>query len=186
LLLGARLRDEIALAVLYDRYGSLIYSLALRIVGDRNLAEHVLQRVFLRCWNGRERYDASAGTAPVWLLGMAREIALEVAGAHEITVVGAISSLGQRRAGHGSDGPESGQAAVLRAMVGQALTVVSGRERTAIETAFYGGLTREQIADRLGQSPAAVGLQIRDGLRRLSHTLAPIINTATADASSAP
>ncbi len=53
--------DEQALAVLYDRYAALIFTLALRIVGDRQLAEEVVQDTFLRCWDGIETYHASRG-----------------------------------------------------------------------------------------------------------------------------
>lgn len=73
LLLGARLRDETALGMLYDRYGGLVYALALRIVGDRDLAEEVAHDVLIRCWHDSEQYDRSRGTLPGWLLGMARQ-----------------------------------------------------------------------------------------------------------------
>ena len=45
-------RQEPALVALYERYGGLVYTLALRIVGDRALAEEVMQDTFLRCWDG--------------------------------------------------------------------------------------------------------------------------------------
>ena len=53
--------DEGALEVLYARYGGLIFTLALRIVGDRELAQEVMQDVFWRCWQGAEQYDRARG-----------------------------------------------------------------------------------------------------------------------------
>jgi len=77
LLLGARLHDDVALGVLFDRYGPEVYALALDILRDRDAAESVLQDVFLRCWRGVEIYDAACGTTHDWLLGIARSRALE-------------------------------------------------------------------------------------------------------------
>src|SRR6185436_5106605 len=77
LLLGARMRDASALGLLFDRYGGLVYTLALRIVGERDLAEEVTQDVFLRCWHGLEQHDPAHGTPGGWLLGVTRGRALE-------------------------------------------------------------------------------------------------------------
>ena len=60
LLCGIQNRDERALADLYDRYGRLLFTLALRIVGDRAMAEEVLQDTFLRCWEAAAQYDVAA------------------------------------------------------------------------------------------------------------------------------
>ena len=72
LLHGVRLRDPSALGALFDRHGGLVYTLARRIVGDRDLAEEIALDVFLRCWHGLEQYDPTHGTLPAWLLGVTR------------------------------------------------------------------------------------------------------------------
>lgn len=61
LLRRMRLGDELALEMLYARYGGLIYTLALRIIGDPELAREVLQDTFLRSWAGRETYNPARG-----------------------------------------------------------------------------------------------------------------------------
>src|SRR4029453_2400879 len=73
-----RLGDESALEALYARYGGLVFTLALRIVGDPELAREVLQDTFLRSWDGRETYDPSRGRVPWWLMGIARNRAIDV------------------------------------------------------------------------------------------------------------
>ncbi len=70
--------DETALEILYNRYAGLIFTLALRIVGDPELAREVLQDTFLRCWDGRETYDAGRGRVPWWLMGIARNRAIDL------------------------------------------------------------------------------------------------------------
>src|SRR5262247_2364987 len=67
-----RLGDESALERLYGRYGGLVYTLAMRVVGDPELAREVLQDTFIRSWDGRETYDAQRGRVPWWLMAIAR------------------------------------------------------------------------------------------------------------------
>jgi RNA polymerase sigma-70 factor (ECF subfamily) len=78
LLRRMRLGDESALEELYVRYGGLVYTLALRIVGDRELAREVLQDTFLRSWDGREGYDPQRGQVAWWLMGIARNRAVDL------------------------------------------------------------------------------------------------------------
>src|SRR5262245_17260263 len=70
--------DESALEALYARYGGLVFTLALRIVGDPELAREVLQDTFLRSWGGRETYDSARGRVPWWLMGIARNRAIDI------------------------------------------------------------------------------------------------------------
>src|SRR5215468_3372366 len=70
--------DEAALEALYARYGGLVFTLAMRIVGDPELAREVLQDTFLRSWDGRETYDSRRGRIPWWLMGIARNRAIDV------------------------------------------------------------------------------------------------------------
>src|SRR5438067_7406072 len=73
-----RLGDEAALEALYVRYGGLVYTLALRIVGDPELTREVVQDTFLRSWDGRESYDPERGRVPWWLMGIARNRAVDL------------------------------------------------------------------------------------------------------------
>src|SRR5713226_1982681 len=70
--------DEAALETLYRRYTGLVFTIALRIVGDPELAREVLQDAFLRCWDGRETYDPGRGRVPWWLMGIARNRAIDL------------------------------------------------------------------------------------------------------------
>src|SRR5262245_47998693 len=70
--------DESALELLYARYSGLLYSLALRIVGDPELAREVLQDTFVRTWDGRATYDPKRGRVAWWLMGIARNGAVDL------------------------------------------------------------------------------------------------------------
>ncbi|MGC2498782.1 MAG: sigma factor, partial [Acidobacteriaceae bacterium] len=60
--------DERALAALYDRYGSMLYGLLIRILKDTHAAEEVLQDLFLQLWRTASRFDASRGSMTAWLM----------------------------------------------------------------------------------------------------------------------
>ena len=70
--------DETALGALYERHAPLLYSLAVRVVGDRQLAQEVIQDTFLRCWDQAEHYDPTRGRVLAWLIGVTRNRAIDL------------------------------------------------------------------------------------------------------------
>jgi RNA polymerase sigma-70 factor (ECF subfamily) len=77
--LVAMIREQptAGLAALYDRYGRLIFSVALRVVQDHGTAEEITQDVFLRCWRNIDRYQPSQGSLPSWLLAITHHRAID-------------------------------------------------------------------------------------------------------------
>ena len=70
--------DEAALAELYDRYASVSYGLAMRIVRDAALAEDVVQEAFLAVWRGAARFDESRSKVSTWLLSLVHHKAVDL------------------------------------------------------------------------------------------------------------
>lgn len=171
-----RARDETALEELYDRYGGLLYTLALRIVGDHELAEEVMQDTFLRCWEGAEQYNPARGRVAGWLMGVARNRAIDLLRSrpHQARLrereplppSGAPGEPGQ---------PDSTELVLLRQTVSAALDGLSTVQRQAIELGYYGGLTQVEIAATLGEPLGTVKTRTRDGLERLRHLLGPLV-----------
>src|SRR4029077_19528067 len=92
--------DPQAMADLYDRYGRLAYSLILRIVRDREMAEDLVQETFLRVWTRAQAFDSERGALGPWLLAVARNRAIDyirsaggrlARGAFESVVIGAVA-----------------------------------------------------------------------------------------------
>src|ERR1700754_2819265 len=71
-------RDEDALLALYDRYYRLLFALALRVVGEPETAEEVLQDVFVRVWNASDGFDLRRGNVTAWLFGIPRSRPVDV------------------------------------------------------------------------------------------------------------
>lgn len=156
-------------AALYDRYGRLVFSIALRIAQDHGAAEEITQDVFLRCWRNIDRYHPPQGSLVTWLLA--------------ITHHRAIDELRSRR-GKDMRREISGEAihplavletgfdeALLRGEVQEALHLLPPAQRDVIELIFWGGLTRREVADRLQLPLGTVHTRLRLGMEKLRAAL---------------
>jgi len=178
LLRRMQLGEESALETLYARYGGLVFTLALRIVGDPELAREVLQDTFLRSWDGRETYDPSRGRVPWWLMGIARNRAIDVLRSRPHRARLREQERPPSRT-HGAEpaDPGAADAVALRRAVAQALAGLSDTQREAIELAYYQGLTQAEIAGHLGQPLGTIKSRTRDAMERLRTLLEPLIGT---------
>jgi len=166
--------DEAALEVLYRRYAGLVFTLALRIVGDPELAREVLQDAFLRCWDGRETYDPGRGRVPWWLMGIARNRAIDLlrSRSHQARLREQEPLSGATRTPNQLDAAD---AVALRHGVARALEGLSAVQRQAIELAYYGGLTQVEIAEQLDEPLGTVKSRTREAMERLRVSLWPLI-----------
>ena len=165
-------RDSAALADLYDRYARSVYSLACRILTDRTEAEDVVQEVFSQAWRQADAYDARRAPVAGWLLMMTRTRAIDRVRARSgrVQMVQALPTLPDPPDQH--EGPESlaigeQEAARVRA----ALDTLSESQRSAIELAYYEGLSQSDIAARLREPLGTVKTRIRTGLLKLRAAL---------------
>jgi RNA polymerase sigma-70 factor, ECF subfamily len=187
LLRRLRERDETALASLYRRHAGLVYALALRIVGDRHLAEEVLQDAFLRCWDEVAQFDPARGRLSSWLLGVARHRAIDLlrsrqhqARLHERGALPPADRPGPYGP-QGPAGPSSDDLVLLRETVSRAMDGLPLPQRQAIALAYFGGLTQSEIAALLGVPLGTVKTRIRDGMERLRRVLRPVLDPDVAD-----
>jgi RNA polymerase sigma-70 factor (ECF subfamily) len=180
LLRRLRARDESALEALYDRYSGLVFTLALRIVGDRHLAEEVLQDTFWRCWSGAEQFDPARGRPASWLVGVARNRAIDLLRSrqHQARLREhddpKVTEGSMEPKSHAVGGGDAQEAFVLRDTIGTALNGLSTPQRQAIELAYYGGLSQSEIARTLGVPLGTVKARMRDGMEKLRTTLRPL------------
>ena len=174
LLRRMQMGEEAGLELLYARYGGLIFTLALRIVGDRELAREVLQDTFLRCWDGSESFDAGRGRVAWWLMGIARNRAIDLLRSrpHQARL-----REGEQLAAvdHESAQPDAMDSFEVRRAVSSALQGLSAAQRQAIELAYYGGLTHAEIAHELDTPLGTIKSRTREALDRLRAVLWPLI-----------
>ena len=165
-------RQEAALGAIYDRYIRLVYAVALRITGDRETAEEVVQDVFQNVWQAAGSFQPGVGSFVAWLLGIARHRAIDVTRSKRERARAREQTLDDfRPAGEElSLEHEVGQR-LLRDAVRAALEALPANQRQAIELAYYGGLTRAEIAARLNEPLGTVKTRLRLGLLKLRDLL---------------
>ena len=163
-------RDEPALGAIYDRYGRLVYTIALRITGDREAAEEVTQDVFQAVWQGAGSFQLS-GSFPAWLAGIARHRAIDLIRSRRYRARTREEVLDPAFAGAATVGDSPVDALALRTVVRTALAELPPTQRQAIELAYYGGLTHVEIAGRLGEPVGTIKSRMRLGLTRLRDLL---------------
>jgi len=137
--------EEPALSGLYDRYSRLIYSVALRITGDRAAAAEALEDVFEAIWQFPGSFQAGDSVAG-WLIRMTRYRAIDANRSHSRAYEEAVDDEHAARA---------------------ALAQLPAAQRRVLELAYYGGLTYAEIAARLGEPVGTVKSRMRLGLTRL-------------------
>jgi RNA polymerase sigma-70 factor (ECF subfamily) len=155
-----------ALAEAYRRHGGAVFGLAQRVVGDRTLAEEVVQEVFLRLWNAPDRFDPGRGSLRSYLLANGH--------GRSVDLVRSESARRLREAREHRERAEAGydlEHEVWDLAVGEhvrdALAELPVDERRAIELAYFGGHSYREVAELLGQPEGTVKSRIRAGLQRL-------------------
>jgi RNA polymerase sigma-70 factor (ECF subfamily) len=157
-----------ALALVYERFGPLIYSIALRSLGARSDAEDVTQQVFVSAWRSRASFDRGRGTLGGWLVTITRNkvadalrerqrdsrVLIQVAGGAAVTAAEAPSDR-----------------ILDRIVLADELAQLPESRRLVMNLAFYSDLTHEQIAHVLGLPLGTVKSHIRRGLQRLRSRL---------------
>ena len=167
LVTAIRSGDEGAMAELYDRYSSIVYSVALRVLQDAGAAEDVLQDIFMQLWRNPGAFDASRGNMGAWLAVIARHRAIDALRKRrpESDIENVVVSVEPDLA---SDAERSRAMTKVRG----ALETMSASQRTALEMAYFDGLTHAEIAEKTGEPLGTIKTRIRTGLMSLRKVLA--------------
>ena len=168
-------RQDAALSEIYDRYGRLIYTIALRITGDRETAEEVVQDVFQNVWQAAGGFQAGIGTFSSWLFGIARHRAIDATRSKRERARSREQNLNEDLPiAAETDIERTVQQSLLRDEVSKALKELPNNQRQAIELAYYGELTRVEIAEKLGEPLGTVKTRLRLGLTKLRGLLSTL------------
>jgi RNA polymerase sigma-70 factor, ECF subfamily len=157
-------RDQRALAELYDRHARLLFGLILRILRSRADAEDVLQEVFVQAWTRTDTYNASLGSPAGWLIGIARNRAIDRLRTNAVRIRAAEQAPPPRPA----ETPETRAATSERQRdVARALASLAPEQRELIEHAYFEGLTQSELAERFKLPLGTVKTRVRAGLSAL-------------------
>lgn len=167
-------RDQEAFSALYDRFSRPLFSTALRVVQDAAEAEDIVHDAFVTVWERAADFEAGRGAAFTWLVTLVRNRAIDRVRSRrrrsEILAASVPADLGyDRPTVSGDDRATAGDdARIVRAAINQ----LAPEQQRALELAFFGGMTQEEIADHLGEPLGTVKARIRRGLLKLRDSLA--------------
>ena len=161
-------RDQSALGELYDMYSRLLFGLILRILKNRDEAEEVLQEVFVQAWMRADTYQTSSGSPTGWLVGIARNRAIDRLRANNVRA----RALDAPALSAAQESPESQASfAEQQLAVYRALDALPPEQRDLIEQAYFLGFTHSELAARCSLPLGTVKTRIRDGMRALRDRL---------------
>ncbi len=167
-------RERAAFEQLYARYANILYATAMKFLREDADAQDVVQDVFIQIWDKAKLYDPAKGKPLTWALTMTRNRSIDRIRAiqrrgrlrddfEKETVVD--ESAGIREALSGVDASEKNQ--ILR----DAVQRLSPEQRKVIDLAFFGGLTQNEVAKRLGEPLGTIKARARRGLMKLKELL---------------
>ena len=159
--------DREAFRRLYDRYASLVFTFALRLLSSRSDAEDLLQEVFLQVWRQAQSYSPERGSPEAWLITMTRSRAIDKLRAQRRRILSPLAPDEPSRVEGGQPMESPTQASEAKLMVQGVLVKLPEMQRIVLELAYFDGLTQSEIAARLGEPLGTVKTRMRAGLERL-------------------
>jgi RNA polymerase sigma-70 factor (ECF subfamily) len=158
--------DQAALSALFDRYGTLVYSVALRVLKDASEAEDVMQEIFVRVWANPHVFVSGKGSMAGWLAVVTRNRSIDVmrrrrpAEPVELFSLPAATNLARETERNSLMGK-------IRGVMGS----LPDEQRRPLELAFFEGLSHSEIAERTGDPLGTVKTRIRLGLSTIRKAL---------------
>jgi len=169
------MRRSEALGALYDRYGRLVFSLALQVVRDRGTAEEVAQDVFYQLWQNAATFRPEQAKLTTWMTSITRYRAIDVLRKRrsrpekDSLEWAEVSPSSLPRSG---DGPEELADLLLQQQqVRQAVASLSPDQQAVLSLAYFQGLSHSEIAAQLNQPLGTVKTRIRLAMQRLRELL---------------
>jgi RNA polymerase sigma-70 factor (ECF subfamily) len=167
--------DVAAFEELYDRYSSTLYALLLRILGNAEDAQEVLQETMVKAWTNAKMFDAMRGSEVAWLISIARSRGIDRLRARRIRLdredeagreISTVSGFVDRT--NGADKAiQSEQTFAVRG----ALAELPEAQRRALELAYFEGLSQSEIAARLSEPLGTVKTRMQLGMKKLRDRL---------------
>ncbi len=159
--------DPEAFAVLYDRHSRPAFSLAYRLMGERQAAEDLVQEVFLRVWRSTGSYRAERGSLRTWILSIVhhRGIDLIRSTASRKRTRDKVEASAEKS--QPSEAFSEAWRSSQREEVRQALQTLPSEQLKVLELAYFSGYTHVEIADLLDLPLGTVKGRMRLGLKKI-------------------
>ena len=165
-----REQDERAIEALYERYSGPLYSLAYQVTGGDRFAQDVVQEVFVAVWKNAGRFDPARGSLSSWLFALARHKAIDLV-RKEANVRRHTADVDLEFEESPDDVDQEAWLRLRRDAVRNAMIALPEAQRTALELAFFRGLTHVEVSEALGIPLGTAKTRIRTALLKLRDIL---------------
>jgi RNA polymerase sigma-70 factor, ECF subfamily len=164
-------REPAAAATLYDRFASRIYGLGLVMLKNKTDAEDLVQDTFLKLWRRGSGFDPGRGSLDVWILMVARNLAIDVIRRRTLEVKKLSTELNYSEASE-EPGPEwHAELGDLMRRAQKAMEELPAGQRAALELTYLGERSSTEVADLERIPPGTVKSRVRAGLSTLRKSL---------------
>ncbi|MEO7923649.1 MAG: sigma-70 family RNA polymerase sigma factor [Chitinophagaceae bacterium] len=158
-----RQRDEKAFGYLYDNYSGALYGIVNSIVTDKEIANDVLQNVFVNIWRKMDSYDSSKGRLFTWMLNVARNASID-----EIRSKGYRDSQKNQSLTDNVDTAGMSVGPVIDDVgLKKILSKLKGELRVLVDMSYFQGFTHEEISKAMNIPLGTVKTRIRSALMQL-------------------
>jgi RNA polymerase sigma-70 factor (ECF subfamily) len=158
--------DERAMAVLFDRYSKIVYSVALRVLRDTASAEDVMQEIFMQIWRNPNSFVAAKGSLGGWLAVVARNRSIDTLRRKRPS-----EQVEEMNLASSTNIADEAERSILMERARAAVLLLPIEQRKTLEMAFFDGLTHSEIAEMTGDPLGTVKTRIRSGLLTLRKAL---------------
>jgi RNA polymerase sigma-70 factor (ECF subfamily) len=164
-------QDRDAFSQLYDRFSTLVFTLAMRMLKVRSDAEDLLQEVFVQVWRQAQSYNVDRGSPEAWIINIARSRAIDKIRSIRRMERSFVLTDDPARAESGDNVESSAAESEAKLAVNSALANLPDAQRRVLELAYFDGLTQTEIATRLAEPLGTVKTRMRTGIQRLRDML---------------
>jgi RNA polymerase sigma-70 factor (ECF subfamily) len=162
LISAIRAGSEDAMAHIYDRYSSIVYSVALRVLGESAAAEDILQEVFLQLWRNPSSFDAARGNLAPWLAVITRNRAIDILRKRRPQ-----TEIGDATVSVEFDLANDAERKRVTTKIRSTLQQMPAAQRSALEMAYFEGYSHSEISEKTGEPLGTIKTRIRTGLMLL-------------------
>jgi len=164
-----RQKDADAFAYLYDHYSGALYGVIFRILNKEEVAEEVLQDVFLKIWNKFDQYDLSKGKLFTWLVNIARNQAIDKTRSKEISK--AYKTRGLENVVSTIDRQDYAEQKIEDIGVEEILKVLPEDQKFVVDHLYFKGYSQSEVAEEFNIPLGTVKTRLRLAMKQLRKSL---------------
>jgi RNA polymerase sigma-70 factor (ECF subfamily) len=164
-----RVKDRSALEYLYDHYSAAVYGVVFRILKKEEIAEEVLQDVFMKVWDRFDNYDSSKGKLFTWIVNVARNQAIDKTRSKEISKESKTSDI--EKLVSRIDSEDYVEQRIDGIGVKDILKNLTADQQFVLEYLYFKGYSQSELAEEFSIPLGTVKTRLRLAMQQLRSTL---------------